>query len=117
MILYVANKYEGNWLTREVNYFFEQNELFAFLNSQKKIDNQHYRGSAVDPLENKMYRNPINWHPGEMGKDDSIDYIEEYRQFKSNLKSKYQPISVSLFLKNYPRLLLQEEVLKLLQLK
>lgn len=50
-----------------------------------------------------------------MLQDDSIDYMEEYLQFKNNLKTEYHGISVCLFLKFYPGMLLQEEILKLLK--
>lgn len=64
-----------------------------------------------------MYWYPNDWKPEQMGKDESVDYLEDYRQFKNHLKSEYHPISVSLFLKFYPRIVLQKEIMKLLKLK
>ena len=49
--------------------------------------------------------------------DDSTDYIKEYRQFKNNLETQCQEISVGLFLEMYPRMLLQKEIEKLLKIK
>ncbi|MDZ5760665.1 hypothetical protein RAK27_18650 [Carnobacterium maltaromaticum] len=116
MIIYIAERYSENQSTGEVYYFYEQIELLTILRSQKELDDPHYRGTAIESFKNKNDWNPINWIPKKIGNDDSIDYIEEYRQFMSNLKPEYHQISVSLFLKIYPRLLQLEEVQKLSKL-
>lgn len=115
-MLYFAKRIQKNQLTGEVIFFSEEDELNDFLRTQNKLVNKEHRGFAVELFINKMNWNPIHWNPEKMGKDESIDYIEEYRQFKSNLKTEHQKISVCLFLKNYPKVLIAEEIQKLLKL-
>lgn len=111
MILYVAKKKKENQLTGEASYFLEEKEFYSFLNSQKQ-----YGGYAVEPFINTGKWIPINWSPEKMMQDDSTDYIKEYRQFKNNLETQYQEISVSIFLEMYPRMLAQKEIMKLLKI-
>ena len=109
-IIFIAYKYKGYQATGELIYFFQENNLYSFLDSKKD-----YKGYVVEPFINKRNWIPLNWNPEKMLQDDSIDYMEEYLQFKNNLKTEYQGISVCLFLKFYPGMLLQEEILKLLK--
>lgn len=67
----------------------------------------------MEPFIDKRDWIPIHWNPKKMGQDDYGDYIEDYYQFKSNLKTKYHEISLVLFLKFYPRILIQKEIMKL----
>ncbi|WP_157457021.1 hypothetical protein [Carnobacterium maltaromaticum] len=112
MILYIAKKKKENQLTGEASYFFEETNLHSFLSLQKD-----YKGHVVEPFKKKRDWIPINWYPEKMGQDDSTDYIEEYRQFKSNVKVEYHDISLCLFLKFYSKILTQKEILKLLKIQ